>query len=176
MPRLNAITPAQATGHTAEVYSAIKKSLGKVPNLYQGIGVNSNVLQTVLSIGPSLKLLNGTEQETIALAVAQLNNCDYCLAAHTLLGGMNGLKKEETIRIRQGKSEDSKRQVLVQLVIEIVREKGHVSDNTLNEFRSVGYTDAHVPEVLLSVVQNIYTNYFNHINRTEVDFPAAEKI
>jgi AhpD family alkylhydroperoxidase len=176
MSRIQAVTPAQATGHTAEVYSAIKKSLGSVPNLFQGIGVNSNVLQTFLGLGPSLKLLNGTEQETIALVVAQKNDCDYCLAAHTVLGGMHGLPKEETIRIRKGRSEDGKRQSLIRLVQEIVTEKGRVSDQSLGDFRSAGYTDAHIPEVLLSVVQNIYTNYFNHMNQTEVDFPAAEKI
>ena len=176
MSRIKGISPEAATGHTAEVYGNIKKALGKVPNLFQGIGVNSNALQTFLGIGPSIKLLSGAEQETIALVVAQKNNCSYCLAAHTLLGSMHGLNKDESIRIRKGASSDSKRQALINLVNEIVVEKGHVSDKALNDFRGVGYTDAHIPEVLLSVVQNIYTNYFNHINQTEVDFPAAEKI
>lgn len=176
MSRIKAITPEQATGHTAEVYSAITKALGKVPNIFQALGVNSQVLQTVLGIGPSLKSLSGPEKETIALVVGQLNNCNYCLSAHTVLAGMHKVSKEETINIRKGNPQGAKQKALVNFVKEIVTEKGHVSDKTLGEFRTAGYTDAQIPEVLLAVVENIYTNFFNHINQTEVDFPAAEKI
>ncbi len=176
MTRIKSITPDQATGHTAEVYGAIKKALGGVPNLFQGVGVNSNVLQTYLGLGPSLKLLSGAEQETIALVTSQKNNCDYCIAAHTVLGGMMGLKKEETLAIRKGNSADTKRQALVSFVSEVVSEKGRVSDRTLENLKQVGYTDAHVPEILLAIVATTFTNYFNHVNQTELDFPAADKI
>lgn len=176
MSRINAITPEQATGHTAEVYSAITKALGKVPNLFQAIGVNSNALQTLLGIGPSLKTLTGAEKETIALVVAQLNNCGYCLSAHTLLAGMHGISKDETLNIRKGNSQNSKQKALINFVSEIVMEKGHVSDKTFSEFKEAGYTDAHIPDVLLAVVENFYTNFFNHINKTEIDFPLAEKV
>lgn len=176
MSRIQAVTPEAATGHTAEVYGNIKKAMGSVPNLFQAIGVNSNVLQTILGIGPSLKLLNGQEQETIALAVAQKNGCEYCLSAHTLVGTMQGLSKDETINIRKGKSQDSKRQALINFVNEVVSEKGHVTDATLNNLRGAGYTDAHIPEVTLAISLNLFTNYYNHINKTVVDFPPVEKI
>jgi AhpD family alkylhydroperoxidase len=176
MSRIKAITPEQATGHTAEVYSAITKALGKVPNLFQAVGVNSAALQTLLGIGPSLKTLTGAERETIALVVAQKNNCGYCLSAHTVLAGMHGISKEETLKVRKGNPQGAKQSALVNFVSEIVTERGHVSDKTLNEFKRAGYTDAHIPDVLFAVVENIYTNYFNHINRTEIDFPKAEEI
>lgn len=176
MPRINAITPSQATGHTAEVYSAITKALGKVPNLFQAVGVNSHALQTLLGIGPSLKTLTGAEKETIALVVAQKNNCNYCLSAHTVLAGMHGIAKEETLNIRKGKPTSAKQKALVNFVSEIVTEKGHVSDKTLSEFKSAGYTDAQIPDILFAVVENFYTNFFNHINQTEIDFPRAEEI
>ncbi len=176
MSRIKPITPEQAIGHTAEVYSAITKALGKVPNLFQAVGVNSNALQTLLGIGPSLKTLTGAEKETIALVVAQKNNCGYCLSAHTLRAGMHGISKEETINIRKGSPQSTKQKALVSFVSEIVTEKGHVSDKSLNEFKAAGYTDAHIPDVLLAVVENFYTNFFNHINKTEIDFPLAEKV
>lgn len=176
MSRIKAITPAQATGHTAEVYSAITKALGTVPNLFQAIGVNSQALQTLLGIGPGLKTLSGAEKETIALVVAQKNNCGYCLSAHTVLAGMHRISKEDSLNIRRGQSQDPKLQSLINFVGEIVTERGHVSDKTFNEFKAAGYTDAQIPEVLMAVVENFYTNFFNHINRTEIDFPMAEKI
>ena len=176
MSRIKAIKPEEATGHTAEVYSAIKKSLGGVPNLFQALGVNSQALQTLLGIGPSLKTLTGAERETIALVVAQKNNCGYCLSAHTVLAGMHKLSNEEIINIRKGQPSNSKQKALVNFVNEVVVEKGHVSDRTLNEFRAAGYTDAQIPDVLFAVVENFYTNFFNHINQTEIDFPVVEKI
>jgi len=178
MTRLKTITPEEATGETANVYGAIKSALGGIPNIFQGIANSPRALGIFLSIGEGLKsgLLSGAEQELIALAVAQKNSCEYCLSAHTVLGKMNGLNEQQMLDIRRGNSEDSKRQALIKLVSEIVSEKGHISDATLDNFRGQGYTDAHVPEVLLSIVQNIYTNYFNHINKTVVDFPKPPSI
>lgn len=178
MTRLKTIRPDDATGDTAKIYDAIKSSLGSIPNLFQGIANSPRALGTFLGIGEGLKggLLSGADQELIALTVAQKNSCEYCLSAHTVLGKMNGLSEAQMLQIRKGSCDDSKKQALVKLVQEIVSEKGHISDATLENFRKQGYTDAHVPEVLLSVVQNIYTNYFNHINKTVVDFPKPPAI
>lgn len=176
MSRIAGITPDQATGHTAEVYSAIKKSIGSVPNLFQAVGVNSHVLQTYLGLGPSLKLLSGAEQETVALVTSQINSCEYCLAAHTVIGGMYGLNKEETLDIRKGRSSDAKRNALAAFVTEVVAERGRVSDKAFSNLKQVGYTDAHIPEILLVVAATTFTNVFNNVNHTAVDFPAVEKI
>lgn len=178
MARLKSVKVEEAQGKTVELYSAIKGSLGGVPNLFQSLGNSPKALETFLGIGGGLKgsLLSGPEQGAIALVVAQANSCDYCLAAHTVLGGMQKLSPEEMAANRKGTSNDSKRKALIELTKEIVSEKGRVSDKSLSNFRSAGYTDAHVPEVLLSVIQNIYTNYFNNLNQTEIDFPLAPKI
>lgn len=175
MSRLKSVPLDEASGLTADLYSAIKSQLGGVPNLFQFLGVSPKVLESYLGMGPAQTSLTGAEKETIALVVAQANSCNYCLAAHTVLGKMNGLNEEETISIRQGKSADRKRSALIQLAGEIVREKGHVSDQTFQNFKAAGYSEAQIPEVVLAVVQNIFTNYFNHVNKTEVDFPAAPK-
>lgn len=178
MSRITGVPLEKATGERAEIYSAIKGQLGAVPNLFRAIGESPRALKTFLGIGAGLKggLLTGQEQNSIALAVAQMNGCDYCLAAHTALGKMGGHKEEEIIKNRKGQSDDLKRDALIKLVTEIVSEKGRASEQTYNNFLAAGYTHAHLPEVLLSIVQNVYTNYFNNFNGTEVDFPSAPKI
>lgn len=178
MSRLQSVSPEKAQGKTAELYSAIKASLGGVPNLFQALGNSPKALETFLGIGGGLKgsLLSSLEQGAIALTVAQANGCDYCLSAHTVLGGMLKLSPEEMVANRNGSSLDQKRKALIELTKEIVNEKGRISDKTLSNFKAAGYTDAHVPEVLLSIIQNTYTNYFNNLNHTEVDFPQAPKI
>lgn len=178
MARLKSVKVEDAQGKTTELYSAIKGALGGVPNLFQALGNSPKALEIFLGIGGGLKgsLLSAPEQESIALTVAQANGCDYCLSAHTVLGGMVKLTPEEMVANRKGTSSDPKRKALIELTKEIVSEKGRVSDRALSSFKNAGYTDAHVPEVLLSVIQNIYTNYFNNLNQTEVDFPQAPKI
>lgn len=176
MSRLTPVSVEQATGHTEKLYSTIKTALGGVPNLFQALGSAPKVLESVLGMGAALTSLSRSEKEAIALTVAQANSCDYCLAAHTLLGKKSGLSDEEIKAARKGGSAESKRDALVKLAREIVMEKGRVSDQTLKNFLNAGYKESQVPEVVLGVVENIFTNYFNHVNQTEVDFPAAPKL
>lgn len=176
MSRIKAIKVEEATGKTAELYSAIKSSLGGVPNIFQALGTSPHVLETFLGFGAAVKSLSAAEKESLALAVAQSNSCNYCLAAHTAIGKKVGLADEQIVSARRAQSGDKKIDALVKLAREIVTEKGHISDATYKNFISAGYTETQVPEVVLAVVQNIFTNYFNHVNQTEIDFPAAQKI
>ncbi len=178
MSRIQKISIEQATGETAELYSGIKKAIGVVPNLYQTVGNSSRALKTLLGIGSGIKggLISAADQESIALAVAQSNDCDYCLAAHSTIGKMMGSPDEEVVLNRKGKSKDKKREALLSLVTEIVDRKGRVSDATYDSFLAAGFTEAHVPEVMVAVVQSLYTNYFNNLNHTELDFPSAPKL
>jgi len=178
MSRIQKVEFEQATGETAELFGAIKKSIGMVPNLYQTVGTSPRALKTLLDIGGGLKggLISAADQESIALVVAQSNGCDYCLAAHSTIGKMIGSPEEEILLNRKGKSKHQKREALLKLVSEIVSEKGRVSDTTYKAFLAAGFTEAHVPEILMSVIQSLYTNYFNNLNQTEVDLPTAQKI
>jgi AhpD family alkylhydroperoxidase len=173
MPRLTSLSVEQATGQAAQLYSAIQKQVGVVPNLYQAIGVNSHVLEAVLHLNAGLGSLSAPDKEAIALAVAESNSCDYCLAAHTYLGKAHGLEESEMLAIRKGGATDGKRNALIRFVREIVDRKGAVADETYQAFLAAGYEEQQVPAVVLAVVQNIYTNYFNTLNQTVVDFPAA---
>ncbi len=176
--RIKPVAIEVAVGETAQLYGAIKSSLGMVPNLFQSIATSPQALKTFLGIGEGLKggQLNGTDREAIALAVAEKNGCDYCLSAHSLLSKLGGAAPDEILRNRRGESKDVKRTALLRLASEIVSEKGRVSDVTFKNFLAQGYTESHLPEVLLVVVENLYTNYFNNFNRTEIDFPVVEKL
>lgn len=67
--------------------SAVLDQLGVVPNLFRPIGNSPAVLNGFLGFSGALsKTLDAKTRERIALAVAQVNGCDYCLSAHTYLG------------------------------------------------------------------------------------------
>ncbi len=176
MSRIKPVTVAQANGQTAQLYLAIKGQLGSVPNLFQAMGSTPKVLESYLGLSGAQESLSGAEKELIALAVSEYNSCGYCLAAHTALGKMNSLTEDEMISARKGQSKDTKRNALLALTKEIMSKKGSISDEVFNSFVSAGYNSSQVPEVVLAITQNIFTNYLNNVNHTEIDFPIAPKI
>lgn len=178
MSRLNVVTPEQATGQTKELYDAIKRAVGGVPNIYQGIGNSPAALDGVLHIGAVLSKgqLTAAEIEAVKLVVSEAYGCTYCLAAHTLLGKKAGLTEEQTIGIRRGAPQQPKIAALVRFVNTAIQPKGRISDEDLRAVKVAGYNDAQIAEALLTVAQTVFTNLFNRVHQTPLDFPPATKI
>lgn len=172
-------TPAieSATGLTAEVYAQIKRAAGKVPNTYAALGaLDPAALKAVLQADQVLAsgTLSKQEQETIKLLVSEVAGCDYCVAAHSLLGKLAGLKPDALKSIRAGVSTgDAKRDALVRFVRNLASTSGTISQEEFSAIKAAGYTDRQLVEVGLAVAVTTFTNIFNRINDTTVDFPAA---
>lgn len=178
MSRLNVVTPEQATGQTKELYNAIQRAVGGVPNIYQGVGNSPAALESVLHIGAALGKgqLSGGEIEAIKLAVSETYGCTYCLAAHTLLGKKARLTDEQAINIRRGMPQQPKLGALVKFVNIAIQPKGCISDDDLRAVKTAGYNDAQITETLLTVAQTVFTNLFNRVHQTPLDFPAAPSL
>lgn len=178
MSRLNVITPEQATGPTKELYDAIKRAVGGVPNIYQGVGNSAATLEGVLHIGAVLGKgqLSAAEIEAVKLVVSEAYGCTYCLAAHTLLGKKAGLTDEQAISIRRGTPQQPKLAALVKFVNATIQPKARVSDENLRAVKIAGYNDAQITETLLVVAQTVFTNLFNRVHQTPLDFPAVPSL
>ena len=173
------VTPAleTATGATAEVYAQIKKAAGSVPNTFAAIGAHGPaalkaVLQAdgVLAVGS----LSKQDQETIKLVVSEVAGCGYCVAAHSLLGKLTGLKPDVLRQIRAGEpTGDAKRDALVHFVRRLVRTSGTISEAEFQAIRAAGYTDAQLVDISLAIALTVFTNVFNRINDTDIDFPVV---
>ena len=172
-------TPAVETaiGATAEVFAQIKKAAGKVPNTFATIGTHGPAaLKAMLNADAVLAAgsLSKQDQEAIKLAVSAAAGCDYCEAAHTMLGKHAGLKPDELQQIRAGQATgDAKRDALVRFVRLLVQGRGTVSDADFAAIRAAGYTDAQLVDISLALAVITFTNVFNRINDTTLDFPAA---
>lgn len=172
-------TPAldTATGATAEVYAQIRKGAGSVPNTYAAIGaLNPAALKAMLQADSVLAAgtLSKQDQETIKLAVSAAAGCDYCEAAHSLLAKLAGLKPDALKQIRKGDATgDAKRDALVSFVRNLVKTSGTVSDEDFAAIKSAGYTDAQLVDISLAIAGITFTNMFNRINDTTLDFPAV---
>jgi AhpD family alkylhydroperoxidase len=115
-------------------------------------------------------------REQISLVVGETNSCDYCVAAHTLLGGKAGLTQDKTLAARAAASADPKTEAALVFAKKVVTERGHVTDEDVAGLRQHGYTDGDIAEMVANTALNILTNYFNHVAGTVVDFPAAPKL
>jgi uncharacterized peroxidase-related enzyme len=175
MTRLPALDPQTATGKTKTLFDAVQKKLGRVPNLMRTLANAPAALEGYLGLSATLGTgtLNAKEREQLALAVAEANLCDYCLSAHTAIGGMVGLSTDDVAKARQATARDPKTTALLKLARSIVVNRGDIPDTDLAAARAAGLTDGEIVEATANVALNIFTNYINHVAQTVVDFPAV---
>lgn len=155
---------------------AVNKQLGSVPNLFRVLGNSPAALEGYLGLSGALNkgALDAKTRARIAIRVAELNGCTYCLSAHTYLGKqLNKLDDAELAANREGHSSDQSAEAALQLASEIVRARGHIPDSALAAARAAGLDDAQLIEVVLHVALNTLTNYVNTVAATEVDFPPV---
>jgi uncharacterized peroxidase-related enzyme len=166
-----------ATGPTAELYAQIKQAAGKVPNTFAVIGaLGPETLKAMLHADEVLarSSLSSQDQETIKLLVSELSGCDYCAAAHTQLAKTTGLSPAIVRQIRAGQpTRDGKRDALVRLVGKLVKTSGTISDQDFATIKAAGYTDQQLVDISLTIAVITFTNVFNRINNTELDYSAV---
>ncbi len=178
MARFHQIAPEIATGKAKELLDAVKSKLGLVPNLTRAMANAPAVLEGYLGLSGALGKgsLSAKTREQIALAVGQANECDYCLAAHSAIGKMVGLTPDQIRDSRRGTAIDPKADAIVRFARKLVDVRGRVSNDDVSEVREAGLDDGAIAEVVANVALNIFTNYFNHVAETDIDFPKAEEI
>ncbi|MEI6233094.1 MAG: peroxidase-related enzyme [Planctomycetota bacterium] len=175
MSRIATINPETATGKQKELLDAVKSKLGLVPNLTRVMANAPVVLESYLQFSGTLGKgdLSAKQREQISLAVGEANSCDYCVSAHSAIGKMVGLTAEQIHDSRLSKAVDSKTDALLSFARKVVDARGLVSDDDVKHVRDAGFNDGAISEIVANVALNIYTNYFNHVAATEIDFPKA---
>jgi uncharacterized peroxidase-related enzyme len=177
MSRISVPALETATGATAELYAQLKKNIGQVPNIFAAIGAyGPTALRTILQADSVLAAgsLSKQDQETIKLAVSVATGCDYCVAAHSLLGKLAGLAPGALKNIRAGTpTGDAKRDALIRFVRDLVQTSGTISDDAFASIHAAGYSNTQLVDISLAIAVTIFTNTFNRINDTTLDFPAV---
>ena len=178
MSRIQQIAPEAATGKAKELLAAVQGKLGLVPNITRAMANSPSVLEGYLGLSGALGKggLSAKNREQIALAVGQANQCDYCLAAHSAIGKMVGLTADQILDSRRGTAIDAKTDAMIRFARKVVNERGQVSDADVAEVRAAGLDDGAIAEIVANVALNIFTNYFNHVAETDIDFPKVEPI
>lgn len=173
-------TPASIEASPAAsqpLLQAVTKQLGSAPNIFRVLGNSPAALEGFLGLNGALGKgkLDGKTRERIALAVAEINGCGYCLSAHTYLGkNLAKLDDAEITANRNGASNDPKADAAVRFAAKIVRERGHVSDADVSAVKAAGYGDDEIVEIVAHVALNTLTNYISEVAKTDIDFPKVE--
>ena len=176
MSRLSIPAVVDAPAASQPLLAVVHKKLGVVPNLMKLLGQSPAALEGYLSLSGALDkgVLNAKLRETLALAVAEFNGCDYCLAAHSYIGkNMVKLSDDDIRRARDGQASTARHAAALRFAQRVAAEHGRVSDNDLSTLRSAGFDDAETLEIVLNVALNVLTNYVNNVARTDVDFPRV---
>ena len=176
------VTPASITDAPAAsqpLLEPVKKQLGVVPNLFRVVSNSPAALEGYLGLSGALAkgTLPAATRERIALAVAEINGCTYCLSAHSYLGkNLAKLDEAEIMANRHGRSNDPKADAAVHFAATVTKARGHVEDADLRAVKMAGYDDAQIVEIVLHVALNTWTNYINEVAQTVVDFPVAKAL
>lgn len=155
---------------------AVQQQLGSAPNVFRMVANSPAALEGYVGLLGALGrgALSAATGERIALAVAQINGCGYCLSAHTYLGKhVAKLDDAELAANQSGSSNDAYADAAVRFAASVARQRGHVGDEDLRAVKVAGYSDAQIVEIVLHVGLNTWTNYINEVAKTDIDFPIV---
>ncbi len=175
MARITPVDPQTVQGKARELLDAVKAKLGIIPNMMRAMVVSPPVLEGYLGFSGALAhgVLPARVREQLALDVGEANHCEYCVSAHSLLSKRAGLTDQEVVDSRRGVSADPKTDVLLRFARTVVAKHGIVDDADVAAVKDAGYGDAELAEIVAQVALNTFTNYFNNVAQTTIDFPKA---
>lgn len=159
------------------IFDNLEKQVGFVPNLFATYAYSENALKNYLDFAGAPSSLKAKEKEVVNLAVSQVNNCEYCLAAHTAIGKMNGFSEAEILELRQGKASfDAKLDALATLSKNITENRGSTDAKVLENYFQAGWTKENLIDTISLVGDKTISNYINNTTKTPIDFPAAQAL
>jgi uncharacterized peroxidase-related enzyme len=175
MPRLNPVDPAHADVRAKPLLDAVHKKLGLTPNMMKTMATSPAVLRGYLDFAGALggASVSARTQELVAIAVAETNGCDYCLSAHTTIGGLFKIPAAELDAARDARNPDPKIAATLRFARHVVATRGRVGDTEVAALRATGVTDAELAEIVAIAALNVFTNLFNNVAGTDVDFPRV---
>lgn len=179
MSRIELVTPEKAKGDVNKIYNSIQKGTGgMIPNIFQAMGNSAAVLNGFFSLSDAVNKtsLSSDLRSMIALAVGQANECHYCISAHSIIAHQMGLSARQIINARIGQAQDPKDQAILKFAQSVATKRGKVSEEEVNELKAAGVTDTELVEIIMAIMLNTFTNYFNLIVDTKLDFPHAPRI
>lgn len=177
MSQFNVPTREEVSGNNQEIFDSLKSKLGFVPNLYAYYAKSETALADYLAFQNRKSSLKAKEREVVNLVVSQINNCKYCLSAHTVIGKMNGFSEAQILEIRRGTASfDSKLDVLAKTTKAIAENKGSIDPEKKQAFFEVGYSEENLIDLVIVIGDKTISNYIHNLADFTIDFPLAQEL
>ncbi|MFD0799149.1 carboxymuconolactone decarboxylase family protein [Maribacter chungangensis] len=174
MSTFNVPTREEVTVANQAIFDNLNNALGFVPNLYATYAHSQNALGNYLALSGAKTSLNAKQKEVVNLAVSQVNECLYCLAAHTAIGKMNGFNDAQILELRAGQASfDHKLDALAKLAKNMTENRGATDAAVVTDFLNAGWTKEHLIDTIVLVGDKTISNYLHKTTNVPVDFPAA---
>lgn len=176
MSRIPLIQAADTTGERQALLQQIHAAFGATPAMFRAVANSTAALKSMWGSFGALGggVIPAKLGEQIAVAVADRNDCEYCLAAHTALGRKAGATGDEMRAAQQGESADPKTAAALRFALKLVNDRGQLGDADVQSLREAGFNDEEIVEILAHVALNLFTNYVNVAFAVPVDFPAVK--
>lgn len=177
MNTFNVPTREEVSNNNQQIFDKLQGQLGFVPNLFATYAYSETALGNYLTLSGSKTSLSSKEKEVVNLAVSQVNDCVYCLSAHTAIGKMNGFTDAQILELRAGRASfDSKLDALARLAKNITENRGATDAEVLENFFNQGFTKGNLVDVIVLVGDKTISNYLHRTTQVPVDFPVAQPL
>ncbi len=177
MTNFNVPTRNEVSANNQAIFDSLEQKVGFVPNIYATMASSENALKNFIDFASAQSSLKTKEKEVVNLVVSELNQCQYCLSAHTAIAGMNGYTPEQIIELRSGTASfDSKLDALAKLSRNIVENRGATSPEILKDFFASGWTKENLMDTINLVGEITITNYLHRTTEVPIDFPVAKSL
>ncbi len=175
MQTVRPIDTGTASGKTKDLFCAIEKRTGRIPNMIRTMGHSPAILDAYLHFNEAFKQTKTTPvlRSLISAAVSSANGCKYTLATAFAFGRKEGLSEDELAKARDAKADDPKIAAALRFALNLVHKRGLVSRSDVKELQDAGWGDQEIVEIVALVALNIFRNYFNLVTGTELDFPSV---
>jgi uncharacterized peroxidase-related enzyme len=176
MSRVPLVNPVDATGERKAVLDQIQRTFGATPAMFRAVANSPAALKSMFGSFGALGQgrLPAKLGEQLAVAIANRNSCEYCLAAHTALGRKAGATADEISEAQDGRSKDARTAAALTFALKLVEDRGQVTDADVAALRAAGFDNEETVEIIAHVALNLFTNYVNVALNVPVDFPAVK--
>lgn len=177
MATFNVPTREQVSANNQAIFDQLEKAVGFVPNLYATYAHSENALANYLNLSNAKTSLSNKEKEVVNLIVSEVNDCQYCKAAHTAIAKMNGFSEAQILELRSGNAAfNPKLDALVKLAQNITINRGAADADLVDRFFAAGYTKENLVDTIVLIGDKTISNYLHRTTLVPVDFPAAPEL
>jgi uncharacterized peroxidase-related enzyme len=177
MSKFNVPSRAQVSDSNQAIFDQLQKGLGFVPNIYASFAHSETALSNFLAFGNGKTSFSAKEKEVINLAVSQVNECIYCLSAHTAIGKMNGFTEDQILELRSGNASfNEKLDALAKFSKSVALNRGAATQEAIENFYNAGFSKGNLADAILLIGEITITNYFHRTIEVPVDFPVVQSL